>query len=105
MWWYELKEIINQKDYLKFNYKEHHYYYKLKNYRQKINAFKNLRKLFLKLKINEQLELLEIITENKKRKNYSDICLNAEELKTLDKNFFNNDWRTYTYSHKFENFK
>ena len=25
MWWYELKETINQKDYLKFNYKEHNY--------------------------------------------------------------------------------
>ena len=48
MWWYELKEIIDQKDYLKFNYKEHNYYYELKNYRQKIQAFKNLRKLFVK---------------------------------------------------------
>ena len=86
MWWYELKEIINQKDYLKFNYKEHNYYYKLKNYRQKIQAFKNLRKLFLNLRVNEQLELLEIATENKKRKNYSKICLDSKDLKTLDKN-------------------
>ena len=86
MWWYELKEIINQKDYLKFNYKEHNYYYELKNYRQKIKAFKNLRKLFLNLRVNEQLELLEIATENKKRKNYSKICLDSKDLKTLDKN-------------------
>ena len=86
MWWYELKEIINQKDYLKFNYKEHNYYYELKNYRQKIQAFKNLRKLFLNLRVNEQLELLEIATENKKRKNYSKICLDSKDLKTLDKN-------------------
>ena len=86
MWWYELKETINQKDQLRFNYNEQNFYYELKNYNQKIKAFKNLRKLFLNLKINEQLRLLEIITGNKKRKNYSKICLDAEELKTLDKN-------------------
>ena len=86
MWWYELKEIINQKNQLRFNYNEQDFFYELKNYNQKIKAFKNLRKLFLNLKVNEQLRLLEIITENKKRKNYSKICLNAEELKTLDKN-------------------
>ena len=86
MWWYELKEIINQKNQLRFNYNEQDFFYELKNYNQKIKAFKNLRKLFLNLKVNERLRLLEIITENKKRKNYSKICLNAEELKTLDKN-------------------
>jgi len=86
MWWYELREIINQKKQLRFNYNEQDFFYELKNYNQKIKAFKNLRKLFLNLKINEQLRLLEIITENKKRKNYSEICLNVEELKTLDKN-------------------
>ena len=86
MWWYELKETINQKDYLRFNYNGENFDYELKNYNQKTKVFKNLRKLFLNLKVDEQLKLLEIITENKKRKNYSDICLNTEELKTLDKN-------------------
>ena len=94
MWWYELREIIHQKNQLRFNYNEQNFYYELKNYNQKIKAYKNLRKLFLNLKVNEQLRLLEIITENKKRKNYSEICLNAEELKTLDKNsFFINFWK------------
>ena len=79
-------EIINQKDYLRFSYNEQNYYYELKNYKHKMKTLKNLRKIFLNLKVNKQLQLLEIIAENKKRKNYSKICLNAEELKTLDKN-------------------
>ncbi len=43
------------------------------NHKQKFLAFNVLRKLFLNLKPDKQIELLEQITETKTRKNYSEI--------------------------------
>ena len=41
--------------------------------------------LFLNLKIEEQKTLIEKITNRKDRENYSNICLNEEEVKKLDR--------------------
>ena len=45
-----------------------------------------LRRFFLNLQTNEQINLLEIISQNKKRENYSHQCLSPDDLKTLDNN-------------------
>jgi len=84
MWWYELKDEIQNKSTLNFEFENVKYNFILKSFKQKNLAFKNLRKLFLDLTSDRQIKLLEIITGNKKRKNYSEICLNREELKNLD---------------------
>ena len=86
MWWYELRNLIQKNIYLKFIHKKKNFNLVLKNKKQKEKAFQKLRKLFLDLKTNEQLELLQKITQNKKREDYSHKCLTPEELKILDNN-------------------
>tara|TARA_B100000029_G_scaffold63741_1_gene57110 strand:+ start:2286 stop:3323 length:1038 start_codon:yes stop_codon:yes gene_type:complete len=85
MWWYELKEEIKNKSKLDFNFKNTKYNFVIENQKQKNQAFKKLRELFLDLIKEKQIELLEIITKKKDRKNYSKICLSKEELKNLSK--------------------
>ena len=84
IWWYELKGTIQNKSLLNFVYEKQNFNFELKNHKQKFLAFNVLRKLFLNLKPDKQIELLEQITETKTRKNYSEICLNPDEVKILD---------------------
>ena len=86
LWWYELMETIQNRSTISFNYEKQNFDFILKNQKQKFSAYNNLRKTFLKLRIDKQIELLKIITGTKKRKNYSKICLNQEEVKILDNN-------------------
>jgi peptidoglycan/xylan/chitin deacetylase (PgdA/CDA1 family) len=86
MWWYELKSIIEQKSVLEFEYQNKNFFYELNDFKQKKSTFEKIRKIFLYLTSKQQLELLNIISKNNNRKNFSNICLNKEELKVLDKN-------------------
>ena len=86
IWWYELKDTIQDRSLLNFVYEKQNFNFKLKNHKQKFLAFNVLRKLFLNLKPDKQAELLEHITETKTRKNYSAICLSPNEVKILDNN-------------------
>jgi peptidoglycan/xylan/chitin deacetylase (PgdA/CDA1 family) len=86
MWWYELKKEILKKSELNFKFKNFKYNFILKNYKEKKVTFEKIRKLFLSLKIDEQIKLMELITGTKERKSYSDICLSKEDLIVLDKN-------------------
>ena len=85
MWWYELSEVIRDNSALRFEFDKKKFNFSIKNYKQKLLAFKNLKNIFLNLKIDKQNELLEKITNTKKRKDYSEICLNSKEIKILDK--------------------
>ena len=85
MWWYELKNEVQNKTQLNFQFENTQFNFELKNQNNKNLAFENLRKLFLNLKIEKQIKLLEIITGNKERKNYSMACLTRDEIKILDK--------------------
>ena len=84
LWWHELMETIQNRSAINFNYEKQNFDFILKNQKQKFSTYNNLRKIFLKLKIDKQIELLEKITGTIKRKNYSKICLNKKEVKILD---------------------
>ena len=86
IWWYELGEVIQNKKEINFEYQGKKFNFLLDNKKQKFLAYQNLMKLFKSLKIDAQSELIEKITNTKKRKNYSDICLNSEEILMLEKN-------------------
>ena len=86
IWWYELGEVIQNRTEISFEYKEKKFNFLLDNKKRKFLAYQNLMKLFKSLKIDEQNELMEKITNTKKRKNYSHICLNSEEILMLEKN-------------------
>ena len=86
IWWYELGEVIQNKKEINFEYQGKKFNFLLDNKKQKFLAYQNLMKLFKSLKIEAQNELIEKITNTKKRKNYSDICLNSEEILMLEKN-------------------
>ena len=83
LWWYELMKFIQNRSVMNFNYEKQNFDFILKNQKQKFSAYNNLRKTFLKLRIDKQIELLKIITGTKKRKNYSKICLNQKEVKEV----------------------
>ena len=102
LWWFELIETIQNKSALRFNYEKHNFNFILKSQKQKFSTYLALRKIFMKLKIDRQIELLEIITGTKERKNYSKICLSPEEVKILD----NHDLITIgSHGHNHLNFK
>ena len=84
MWWYELGEAIHNNSKLSFIYDKKNFNLNLENYKQKSIAYNNLTKIFMKLKIDQQTKLMEKITGTTKRKNYSIICLNSEQVKLLD---------------------
>jgi len=86
IWWYELGEVIQNREEINFQYKEKKFNFLLDNKKRKYLAYQNLMKLFKSLKIDAQHELMEKITNTKKRKNYSHICLNSEEILILEKN-------------------
>jgi len=86
MWWYELGEIIQNRTEINFQYQEKEFNFFTDNKKRKFLAYQNLMKLFKSLKIDTQNELMEKITNTKKRKNYSHICLNSEEILMLEKN-------------------
>ena len=86
IWWYELGEVIQNRTEINFQYKEKKFNFLLDNKKRKFLAYQDLMKLFKSLKIDEQNELIETITNTKKRKNYSHICLNSEEILMLEKN-------------------
>jgi peptidoglycan/xylan/chitin deacetylase (PgdA/CDA1 family) len=86
IWWYELGEVIQNRAEINFQYQEKKFNFLLDNKKQKFLAYQNLMKLFKSLKIDAQNELMEKITNTKKRKNYSHICLNSEEILMLEKN-------------------
>ena len=86
IWWYELADIIQNRTEINFQYQEKKFYFLLENKKQKLTAYQNLIKLFKNLRIDKQNELMEKITNTKKRKNYSKICLNSEEILMLEKN-------------------
>ena len=86
IWWYELGDVIKNREEINFQYKEKKFNFLLDNKKRKYLAYQNLMKLFKSLKIDAQNELIEKITNTKKRKDYSDICLNSEEILMLEKN-------------------
>ena len=86
IWWYELGEVIQNRAEINFQYQEKKFNFLLDNKKRKFLAYQNLMKLFKSLKIDAQNELMEKITNTKKRKNYSHICLNSEEILILEKN-------------------
>ena len=86
IWWYELGEVIQNRKEINFKYQEKKFNFLLDNKKRKFLAYQNLMKLFKSLKIDAQNELMEKITNTKKRKNYSHICLNSEEILMLEKN-------------------
>ena len=86
IWWYELGEVIQNRKEINFEYQRKKFNFLLDNKKRKFLAYQNLMKLFKSIKIDAQNELIEKITNTKKRKNYSDICLNSEEILMLEKN-------------------
>jgi len=86
MWWYELKRLVEENTSLKFQYKDKNFSFILEKKEQKEKGFKEIRKVLMNLKKNEQTDILEKMTLNKERDNYSKICLTFDEVKILDKN-------------------
>ncbi len=84
MWWYELKEKILNSSKLNFEYRQKKYVFNLESDEDKLSAFNKIRNLFLKVNLTEQNQLLKIITGNEEKKNYANLCLNLEEIRSLD---------------------
>jgi len=84
MWWYELKDKILNSNKLHFEHNQERYMFNFKNNKERLKTFKTIRKIFLKMNLSEQIDFLEKITGYQKRKDYSDICLKTDELKSLD---------------------
>ena len=81
MWWFELWECIIEKNSIQYGKK----YLKCRTKSEKIKAFTILKnEIMLMSKLNQN-NLLTEISDTKKRKNYSHLCMNWKDIKFLDK--------------------
>lgn len=86
MWWYELWDIIIDKELISFAFKEKEYSLNCKNNIQKINTYNLLSNLIVFEDLETQKKLLKLIGEKTNLINYKSICLTWEEIIVLSKN-------------------
>ena len=84
MWWYEIKKFIDENELINFIYNNKNYKFILKSNKSKIKAFKQISSLFKKLKYQQQNKLLELITRNTQRIQYTNDLLNVDDLIKLN---------------------
>ena len=85
MWWYELWDIINKKQFISFEFREKIYSLDCKDIKQKTNTYNKLSRLIVFEDLNTQKNLLKLIGNKSKLINYSSKCLTWEEIKILSK--------------------
>ena len=85
MWWYEIWDYLKENKVLELNFLEKNKKWDITSFKQKLNCFSELGKWLLGLSSEFQKKALESITQTKKRKQYSNLVLNWDEIKLLDK--------------------
>ena len=82
MWWNEIWDYLDKNDALEVN--DLNEGRTIRTPRQKIKCFNKLFDWILNLSYEKQKKYVEIITKSVARKQYSNLCLNWEEIKILD---------------------
>jgi len=86
LWWYELWDLLNNNDFLKFVWKNNYYNLKIYNKNKKIKTYKILSNILLNETLPNQKKLFELISGSKNTINYNYIFMNKENLQKLDNN-------------------
>ena len=82
MWWNEIWDYLDNNDFLEVN--DLNEGRTIRTPRQKIKCFNKLFDWILNLSYEKQKKYVETITKSVARKQYSNLCLNWEEIKILD---------------------
>jgi peptidoglycan/xylan/chitin deacetylase (PgdA/CDA1 family) len=82
MWWYEIWDYIKNNEYLEKNDVSEEQV--IVTQKQKFQCYKKLLDLILNLHCDEQNKTVEKFTQTTNRRQYPHLCLNWEEIKTLD---------------------
>jgi peptidoglycan/xylan/chitin deacetylase (PgdA/CDA1 family) len=85
MWWYELWEIIKNKESITFEFKEIKYLLNCKSNSQKIKIYNLLSKFIESENLEMQKSLLKLIKGENHLINYKSICLSWDEIIVLAK--------------------
>ena len=85
MYWYELWELIKKKKIISFTNNNQLFSYNLKSPRKKINAFNSICNIIKMEDFNAQKEIMLKIRGNNKTLDYSNICLNWDEIIQISK--------------------
>jgi len=87
LWWYELQDYIwSDSKNIKFSYDGKNYDILSKNENEKSKCFMQLRGIIKKLDRENQKKFMNIVTNKIERKEYKDIILTKEDLKSLSLN-------------------
>lgn len=85
MWWYELEELCDNRNSMVFTLKGKNYNSNMQDRAQKNRCFRKMHNLILSLSENEQNDLMNLIRQGRKPKEYKQYCLTWEEIQELDR--------------------
>lgn len=85
MWWYELEELCNSHNSIVCAIKGKNYNFKMQDQAQKNRCFHKIHNLIQSLSENEQNDIMNLIRQGRKPKNYKKNCLTWEEIQQLDR--------------------
>lgn len=86
IWWFELWEIILERNEIVFQFGNKNFKYSTNSITEKVEAFHSLKQLFLINKIDNHSNILKEIAKSDVRKFYSKLFLSINDLMILDKN-------------------
>jgi len=85
IWWYELWEHLLEIEWLSVKYGDTQREYECKNLSQKHICYLDLHDWMMTLTLKRQKYFLEDLTGTLKRRSYSNICLDWDEIQNLDR--------------------
>jgi peptidoglycan/xylan/chitin deacetylase (PgdA/CDA1 family) len=83
MWWYEFWDYILTVDYVVVEFESRVQKWRTDNIKNKLQCYYDLKKVIIGLGYNEQKSFAEIVTQNATRKQYDNLCLKWDEIKSL----------------------
>jgi len=84
MWWYELWEYLQSKERLEIEFEGTHRIWYCKDKLQKNRCYLDLSSWIMMLPLERQKVLLTAVTETVERHQYSNLCLDWNDIKKLD---------------------
>ena len=85
MWWYEIWDFLKDNNSIEIKGIQKNECWETSTLKQKTRCYNKLLERILNLPFEEQVKLVEIITNTSERKQYARLCLNWEEITFLDK--------------------
>ena len=85
MWWYELWEYLQEKERLEIEFEGTQRIWDCSDNSKKNRCYLDLSSWIMMLPMERQKALLSVVTKTEERHSYSNLCLNWDDIKKLDR--------------------